>query len=451
MPITLIQHNNDLLRHQRTVRLTNRIFDKQIDKKIAVKFLPGLEKYYPDVSNEGILDIDDDMADRIVDTGINVATKLIRAAWKLAQALWKRLLELGQRFLKFLETCQHKGKRIKNRLRLSAAEGRKVIEAVKQHCTNLVNQGVPSDHELPKYVDLVIKTTSVMNKPFDETNPSSVKQWLESINYSAISFTSIDGLKYVIPQEKWNLFAYNPKFEVMSLDYVIKQKELNNYYFKLITQAKDHLSESRFIFLVREQLAGKIKIDTLDFLEKLCAKILEPFLKLEVPYIEGNITRDKAVWLSKTTMTETFKKSHDKINGLTAALEIYTPKITESNPKLYIKPYSFHTTLPAMAKFVEEVENTIDVMTTNTYQLYKHNPVAPALISEQNLRRILQDNNVKVDNLDNFIKGLINTSRACDMVLNKFITYHSQLNACQLRVLEMQREAILQFLPDIHA
>lgn len=404
-----------------------------------------------DIRSVSTEDFDQDSANRLVDKAFEIAGNILKAAFKILKAVYNKLAQLGKRFKQFLNYCAKRGNVIKNTLFLFQNESMKLITAVRNKCDEWIKQGATNQYELAAYVDMIIESTGTKTTPLDKESPATVRQWLEGLtSQSGLKFTRVKGLEYYIPEEVWHLYAYHPRKLVFSEELVKSYNDINNYYLKLNVNIRTWLSQERFFAVIRETLTGKYTLVKDTVIEELTRKLITPLYQFELPREQGNITDNTFVKVSDKSVQSIYDSSYDKIKGLEAAVELFTPTLIEGNPQLYIPYQTTKTNIEDMAKYSVKVTHAINNIDTNLMHLAGKNGelLKTNLPTESALQKLLNDViEDQVQNRSEIVLVVVDISRTLEKIIQNVYNYWQDLSARQLKCLDKQQQGLLKFLP----
>lgn len=435
---------SDFQKELHQVSLENQVLYKLSEKP---ELLNENLKQYPALSLE---DFDQESANKMVDRGYDILSKLIQAAWKIFKAIWNKFIQLAKKFGQFITHCKRKSINIKNKLLLANLEAGKIVKVAKDKCDELIKQGITSDYELLDVVSKVIEATGVKSEPIDKESPAIVRQWLEGINLNGLRLNNIKGLTYTIPKEVFTFYAFHPMKEVFSKEYIDMFKNMNNYYVKLILNTRQYLSQDRYFAILREVLTGKrvIEINTLN--DVILDKMIQPFFSFEQPREEGNITDANQVVLSKQTVKQLYENAHNKVNGFEAAMGVFVPAIKEGNVNAYVSYYKVETNIDHMSNYTTWLGGCIDNIATNRVHIAGRDgsTLDVGLPQESQLRRLLDDVLEKdVTNKQDISVALLEISRLFERIHTQQYGYWQELSGKQLRILDRQLVNLDKFMP----
>lgn len=308
---------------------------------------------------------------------------------------------------------------------------------------------------LPDWVNLIKESASIKSDPVDSYNPASVLQWLESMNAPRLSFKRIEGLKYHLDEKYWMIYNYHARHPWLSKDLLDFHTKMNNYYYKTIQSATEYLSSIRLQTVI-QQCIGKFHgrdFNRQEFILDLTLTLLDPFFKIEQPYLQGNISHERRVVLNPASINKLFHASKDPIKGLEQALLGLLPTVPMAE-KNEFQPYrdDTTTTVDHLAKYAVEVKSVIKNLEMNQRQLIERNDRIKEtfLITESELFRILKLIPSKEERvLSDTGTSIMTLVRTLDNVINRFYNFHLQLTSYQLKGLDMQLNTMKEFMPYI--
>lgn len=430
--------------------LVHEFISKNVPKDVVVSYIPSLEGIYPDISNEAWTE---EEADGFVDKIIQLALKLFRGIINIAKSIWKRLYAIGARLYNWFMGIGKKSLSVKGQYNNAAFECNLIINTIKRYCSECINRGQVTDMELPTKVEVLMKAARLKQGPNDSSSPAVVLQWLASLKPSDIKGQLLKDLRYCIPEKHWLSFGYNTSVEIFTKEQTEQQKEINNFFLQHALFARDYLSSERLLQVVRESITGKSNIDIPYLCESIANKLIQPFVSSPRLRFNGNFTNEKYIQPDSKSVNDYIVSSNDKLMGFETAVTSILPAIEEANKNMMVRYQVIELERDQIIEYGNFVTNVLNVFETNRKHLWDNAKELrdSYILSEVQLTKLIEEVAPKMDPEGRKKIGelVVQLSGKLDKIISNTYNYWQTITTYQVKLLNSQLDALLQFEPVI--